>query len=158
MKFVITLIASLLVVLTVNATEVRQFDNAQQQQLYHQLINELRCPKCQNQTIADSNAPLAKDLRDRTAEMVQAGQSRQQIIDYMVARYGDFVHYQPPLTLATSVLWWGPAVIVLIGLATIVVLVRRQRRIAADETPLSDAERQRLAQLKRTAEEHSDGR
>ncbi|EKE80804.1 cytochrome c-type biogenesis protein [Idiomarina xiamenensis] len=158
MKFVITLIASLLVVLTVNATEVRQFDNAQQQQLYHQLINELRCPKCQNQTIADSNAPLAKDLRDRTAEMVQAGQSRQQIIDYMVARYGDFVHYQPPLTLATSVLWWGPAVIVLIGLATIVVLVRRQRRIAADETPLSDAERQRLAQLKRTAEEHSDDR
>jgi len=127
------------------ATELtRDFDSAAQQQLYQELINELRCPKCQNQTIADSNAPLAKDLRDRTYEMVKSGQSKQQILDFMVARYGDFVHYQPPFRWSTSILWLGPLLAILLGIITIIWMVRRPRH----QVSLSATERERLASLK----------
>lgn len=127
------------------ATELtRDFDSPAQQQLYQELINELRCPKCQNQTIADSNAPLAKDLRDRTYEMVKSGQSKQQILDFMVARYGDFVHYQPPFRLSTSILWLGPLLAIVLGIITIIWMVRRPRY----QVSLSATERERLASLK----------
>ncbi|MCA1768010.1 MAG: cytochrome c-type biogenesis protein CcmH [Idiomarina sp.] len=126
-----------------------QFDNEQQRATYQQLTKELRCPKCQNQNIADSNAPLAEDMRDRSYQMLKEGKSREEIIEFMVARYGDFVHYQPPFTTVTSVLWWGPVLIVIIGIGVAVSLTRKKK--AAVE--LTQEERQRLEQLRKSGDE-----
>lgn len=96
------------------ATEdLLQFESAEQQQLYRQLTAELRCPKCQNQNIADSNAVVAVDMRNKTLELVRQGQSHDQVIDFMKQRYGDFVHYQPPFQLSTVLLWLLPLLAVL---------------------------------------------
>jgi cytochrome c-type biogenesis protein CcmH len=124
--------------------EAYQFDEPAQEALFNELIDELRCPKCQNQSIADSNAELARDLRDRTYFMVKEGATKQEVIDFMVARYGDFVHYQPPLTFVTSILWWGPIAVLAIGGLVILFRVRQQR---SSEVELSDEERKRLAAL-----------
>ncbi len=100
--------------LPVAATEdLLQFESAEQQQLYRQLTAELRCPKCQNQNIADSNAVVAVDMRNKTLELVRQGQSHDEVIDYMKQRYGDFVHYQPPVQLSTIWLWLLPLLAVL---------------------------------------------
>ena len=93
---------------------------------------ELRCLVCQNQTIADSNAPLAQDLRQQVREMIHRGDSDSQIVDYMTARYGDFVLYRPPLRGSTALLWFGPAALLAGGLAVLVVVLRRRSRLAAD--------------------------
>ncbi len=93
---------------------------------------ELRCLVCQNQTIADSHADLAVDLRNQVREMVQRGDSQQQIIDYMTARYGDFVLYRPPVKGTTALLWFGPAALLVGGLAVFVLMMRRRTRLAAD--------------------------
>lgn len=130
--------------------EQREFETAAQQQLYHELINELRCPKCQNQTIADSDAPLAKDLRDRSYEMVMAGQTKQQVIDFMVARYGDFVHYQPPMQWSTSILWLAPLLVIGFGVLAIVLMVRTQKK---HQVTLSEQEQTRLKQLQQGADD-----
>lgn len=103
------------------------FETEAQERQFRQLINELRCPKCQNQTIADSDAPLALDLRERVYQMTMEGQSREEIIEFMRMRYGDFVHYKPPMSASTLILWVGPGAVLLIGIATIVVLTRKQR-------------------------------
>ena len=110
------------------------------------LANELRCLVCQNQTIADSNAELAVDLRRQIDEQMKAGKSDREIIDYMVARYGDFVLYRPPLKATTLLLWGGPA---LLGLVGIFVLWRvlRARRAREEERPLTDEERREAARL-----------
>jgi cytochrome c-type biogenesis protein CcmH len=93
---------------------------------------ELRCLVCQNQTIADSNADLAVDLRNQVREMVKRGDSQSQIVDYMTARYGDFVLYRPPVKGTTALLWFGPAVLLVGGLAVFVAVLRRRNRLAAD--------------------------
>ena len=94
------------------------------------ISTELRCLVCQNQTIADSHADLAVDLRRQVREMLQNGQSEQQVIDYMTARYGDFVLYRPPFKALTALLWIGPAVMVVVGLGTLFVVLRRRSRLA----------------------------
>ena len=94
------------------------------------ISTELRCLVCQNQTIADSHADLAVDLRRQVREMLQNGQSEQQVIDYMTARYGDFVLYRPPFKALTALLWIGPAVMVVVGLGTLLVVLRRRSRLA----------------------------
>jgi cytochrome c-type biogenesis protein CcmH len=93
---------------------------------------ELRCLVCQNQTIADSNADLAQDLRRQVREMLQRGDSDRQIIDYMTARYGDFVLYRPPLKGSTALLWFGPVILLVGGLATLVIVLRRRNRLSPD--------------------------
>ena len=93
---------------------------------------ELRCLVCQNQTIADSHADLAQDLRRQVREMLLRGDSDQQIIDYMTARYGDFVLYRPPLKASTALLWFGPALLLLGGFAALVIVLRRRSRMSAD--------------------------
>ena len=108
------------------------------------LAHELRCLVCQNQTLAESNAPLAVDLRNQIREQLQAGASEQDVIDFMVARYGDFVLYRPPFKATTLALWVGPFVLLALGIA---VLVRRLMRRRAPEPPLSEAERARAARL-----------
>ncbi|MDE2417202.1 MAG: cytochrome c-type biogenesis protein CcmH [Burkholderiales bacterium] len=97
------------------------------------ISSELRCLVCQNQTIADSHAGLAVDLRQQVREMLQKGQNEQQIIDYMTARYGDFVLYRPPFKATTALLWIGPGVMVVAGLAILVVVLRRRSRLPQDQ-------------------------
>lgn len=126
-----------------------EFATEQQRQTYEELIKELRCPKCQNQNIADSNAPLAADMRERAYQMVMAGESKQAVIDYMVARYGNFAHYKPPFNLFTAVLWVAPVVIALVG----IVLALRLSRKRSQPLTLSDEEKRRLAQLKAEAKD-----
>jgi len=108
------------------------------------LAHELRCLVCQNQTLAESNAPLAVDLRNQIREQLKAGASEQDVIDFMVARYGDFVLYRPPFKATTIALWLGPFLLLALGIA---VLVRRLLRRRAPGPQLSDAERARAARL-----------
>ncbi len=97
------------------AIEVYDFENREQEALYQQLAKELRCLVCQNQNLADSDAGLAKDLKDQVAEFVIAGQNADTIKQYMVDRYGDFVTYDPPMNASTVFLWFSPLVVFLIG-------------------------------------------
>ncbi|HVO90191.1 MAG TPA: cytochrome c-type biogenesis protein [Casimicrobiaceae bacterium] len=110
------------------------------------LTEQLRCLVCQNQSIAESNAELALDLRRQVREQIAAGKTDQEIIDYMVARYGDFVLYSPPLRPTTVLLWGGPALLLIAGL---ILLMRhiRGRRAIAEPAPLSEEERARAEQL-----------
>src|SRR3954470_21913372 len=96
------------------------------------ITSELRCLVCQNQTIADSNASLAVDLRRETREMLKQGKSDAEVVDYMTARYGDFVLYRPPLRATTVLLWFGPMLLLGIGGAVLVTVLRRRSRMAAD--------------------------
>ncbi len=96
------------------------------------ITSELRCLVCQNQTIADSHADLAVDLRQEVREMLQKGQSDQQVMDFMTARYGDFVLYRPPVKATTLLLWYGPATMALAGLIVLVLVLRRRSRMPAD--------------------------
>jgi len=113
------------------------------------LSAELRCLVCQNQSIDDSDAPLARDLRVLLRERLVAGDTDAQAIDFVVDRYGEFVLLRPRFAPHTLVLWLGPAAILLLGSLGTVLFVRSRRRpIAADETPpLSEAERRRVAEL-----------
>ena len=104
----------------------------------------MRCLVCQNQTIAESNAPLAVDLRNQIREQLAAGRSEREVVDFMVARYGDFVLYRPPLKGSTILLWVGPFAFLVLGFYLLLRFLRR-RRIAAPQ--LSDAERSRAARL-----------
>jgi cytochrome c-type biogenesis protein CcmH len=97
---------------------------------YQHLINELRCLVCQNQSIAESNAPLAEDLRRQVRDMIRDGKSDAEILDFMTARYGDFVLYRPPLRRHTLALWLGPFVLLGLGALALVFLYRRSRKPA----------------------------
>lgn len=124
--------------------EVREFDDPDKQALYEELIDELRCLVCQNQNLAASNADLAKDLRRQAHEMIQEGAGKDEIIEYMVNRYGDFVLYRPPFKPTTLLLWVGPALFLAIGLVAVVIVSRRR---AANEETLSDDERREARSL-----------
>lgn len=125
------------------AIDTYQFDSVAQEEQYRDLTGSLRCPKCQNNSIADSNAMIAADMRLKVYELMKQGQSRQQIIDYMVARYGNFVTYEPPVTPSTLILWVGPALFALLGGLTII-LRSRQRKTRSE---LDDTDQQRLAAI-----------
>ena len=131
------------------AIDTYEFANDAERDRFRELTKELRCPKCQNQDIADSNAPIATDLRREIYRMLGEGKDNQQILDFMVARYGDFVLYKPALTSKTAVLWFGPLALLMGGLVVIGVIVGRRRRTGPAEGPdtLSAEERQRLDTL-----------
>lgn len=112
----------------------------------YELSLKLRCLVCQNQSIAESNAGLAVDLRNQVREQVAAGRSDREIIDFMTTRYGDFVLYSPPVKGSTLVLWYGPLVLLLIGVIVAWRIVRARKTIPA-QAPLSDSERARAAEL-----------
>ena len=131
------------------AIDTYEFANDAERDRFRELTKELRCPKCQNQDIADSNAPIATDLRREIYRMLGEGKDNQQILDFMVARYGDFVLYKPALTSKTAVLWFGPLALLVGGLVVIGVIVGRRRRteqVAGSDT-LSAEERKRLDTL-----------
>ena len=110
------------------------------------LSEELRCLVCQNQTIADSHAELAQDLKQEIREMAAKGMSDKAIIDYLVARYGDFVRYRPPLKASTLLLWLGPFALMLAGAIGLVVMLRRREKMVADK-PLTAVEARKVREL-----------
>ncbi len=110
------------------------------------LAVELRCLVCQNQTLADSNAPLAEDLRREVREMIAKNMSDREIIEFLTARYGDFVLYRPPLKATTSVLWIGPFVLLTVGAVVLVITLRRRARKVVD-VPVTEEEHRRVEQL-----------
>lgn len=105
----------LLLAANCGANHVQQFDNAQQEADYRTLIQELRCPQCQNNNIADSNATIATDMRNKTLELLKQGKRKEEVVAYMVERYGNFVTYDPPLTPATVLLWLMPLLLIVSG-------------------------------------------
>ena len=112
------------------------------------LAEELRCLVCQNQSIADSNADLANDLKREVRAMIQQGKSDREIIDFMVTRYGDFVLYKPPVKATTALLWAGPALFLIVGLFALFMYLRRRATLAlTGDAPLSAAESERARQL-----------
>lgn len=114
------------------------------------MSEELRCLVCQNQTLADSDAPLAEDLRREIRLQMQAGKTNQEVMDYLVSRYGDFVRYRPPLNTTTALLWVGPFVLMLMGLLGLIVMLRRRQKVSAEvnsDAPLSADEARKVQEL-----------
>ena len=155
-----TLIAVILLALQTSVwaapMDAFEFDSEQQEKSFKKLSDELRCLVCQNQSISGSNADLAKDLRSQVHSMLQAGKTEEEIKDYMVARYGDYVLYEPPMKPMTWVLWFGPAIIFLVGLF----YVRRfiaQQNISEEPKKLSEQEAERLRDLQSEMNNKNEG-
>lgn len=130
-----------------SAIDALNFTSPQQESDYHQLTQSLRCPQCQNNNIADSNATIAMDMRGKVFELLQEGKSKNDVVDYMVARYGNFVTYDPPMTASTLVLWIAPLLLVLLG---VVFLLRRKPKAQSavkSRDVLTDEDNARLAEL-----------
>ena len=129
------------------AIEPMPFANHAQELRFQHLTRQLRCPMCQNETLADSNAPIARDLRNQIFQMMQQGKSDDEIKQYLVARYSNFVLYDPPLTSGTWLLWFGPALVLLGGAGVVLMAIRRRQRggnattdMAADNTPTDNGD------------------
>jgi len=128
--------------------ETYDFSNPELESRYQQLSAELRCPKCQNQNIADSNAPISQDLRKLLHQQLEQGASDQEILDYMVARYGEFVRYRPRFSGATAILWLAPALLLVAGLAVVFLSLRSRRgQTTSTSVTLSEEEQQKLQTL-----------
>ena len=122
--------------------EAFKFNSKAEEQHFKDLIEELRCLVCQNQSLVDSDAELAHDLRAEVYDMIQAGKTDEQIIEFLVARYGDFVLYDPPLKPSTYLIWFGPFVLLIIAGLLLLRSIRRQQ--TAPATEISAEERERL--------------
>ena len=121
------------------------FDSPEQQAEFRELISKLRCLVCQNESLAGSKAELAQDLRNEVYRKMRAGQSQEEILDFLIARYGDFVLYDPPLKPSTYILWFGP--FVLIGIGAVFMVRALLRKKSAPDAELSDDDRLRLKDM-----------
>jgi cytochrome c-type biogenesis protein CcmH len=128
------------------AVESYQFDSPEMEAQYSQLIAELRCLVCQNQNLSGSNAELAKDLRRQTHELLMEGNTPDQIADYMVARYGDFVLYRPPLQNNTLLLWLGPFALLLLVIVVVFMKMRKKQVLVAPELDAMEKAKQLLSE------------
>jgi cytochrome c-type biogenesis protein CcmH len=135
--------------------ETYEFSDALLEQRYQELSAELRCPKCQNQNIADSNAPIAQDLRRMLHQQLEQGASDEEILDYMVARYGEFVRYRPRFGGVTTILWIAPVLLLLLGIVVVLMTLRGRRQEGAGDAGLNTAEQQKLQALIDKAEHDS---
>lgn len=132
------------------AIDVYEFESDVQRLRYQNFIDEMRCPKCQNQNLSGSDSPIATDLRRELHELIVDGRSDKEIVDFMVERYGEYILYKPRLTPATFLLWFGPLFLLVAAIIILIVIVRQRRKqalSAAAIQPLSDSEQQRLAAL-----------
>lgn len=145
MKIIIALFSLLLTVTAWADIDAHNFQSPEQEKRYRDMIAELRCPKCQNANISDSDAPLARDLRSIVYEKVTAGESDAAIRDFMQQRYGDFILYQPPVKPTTWLLWFGP--VVLLGMVFIGIRRWLKMNQKNKALPLSESEQQRLRAL-----------
>lgn len=125
--------------------EIRDFASAEERERYQRLLEEVRCMVCQNESLASSQADLAQDLRDEIYRMVREGHTRDEAVEFLVARYGDFVLYRPPMTPKTWLLWFGPLLLLGLGVVIATVVIRGQR--PDDEAGLSAAEQERARKL-----------
>ncbi len=142
------LLLSLLCLPAWSVIEVDRLSSPELSARYQQLVAEYRCPKCQNQNLAESNSPISIDLRTEIRRLLEEGVSDAQISDYLVARYGEFVLYRPRVQASTYLLWLTPAVLLLLGLLVVVFIVRRQKRAACTaQAALSGAEQAALQAL-----------
>lgn len=129
------------------------FESTEQQQRFRHLTNELRCPKCQNQSIGDSNAPIAQDLRQEVYRLMTVEQADdQQIVEFMLARYGEFVLYTPKLEAKTILLWFGPILLLLIGGLVLIRILKKNRRLSSagnhsESNELSAEQQKKLKQI-----------
>lgn len=143
-RFIIMLITLVSFSVLADNIDTRHFRSADQEQQYRHLTQSLRCPKCQNNSIADSNSMIAADMRLKVYELLQTGQTPEQVKQYMVARYGNFVTYDPPVMASTLILWAGPVLFVIAG-ALVIVLRSRRRQLTSNV--LDEDEQQRLEAL-----------
>lgn len=127
--------------------DVVEFSDESLRLRYQQLIVELRCPKCQNQNLADSNSPISVDLRNQVQRLLEEGKSNNEIKTYLSDRYSDFILYRPQVKQNTWALWIAPIVLLLIGLLILYRIFQRQKNTAADKTPVSSQDQQRLREL-----------
>lgn len=159
---VITLTCSALFVSSAwGVIELNSFPDEQTKERYQDLIDELRCPKCQNQNLTDSNAQIAIDLRKKVRTLIEEGKSDDEIKSHLVARYGDFVLYRPEVKSETFVLWYAPAVLLGVGFLSLIIIVLNNRRksvhngaVDSDSSAdMSDDEREQ--QVKRLLEQNA---
>lgn len=143
-RFIIMLITLVSFSVLADNIDTRQFSSADQEQQYRHLTQSLRCPKCQNNSIADSNSMIAADMRLKVYELLQTGQTPEQVKQYMVARYGNFVTYDPPVMASTLILWAGPVLFVIAG-ALVIILRSRRRQLTSNV--LDEDEQLRLEAL-----------
>jgi cytochrome c-type biogenesis protein CcmH len=144
-KRLISIVALCLLLGTAQAgvtLEAFKFKTEAEEQHFKDLIEEIRCLVCQNQSLADSDAELAHDLRAEVYDMIQAGKTDEEIISFLVARYGDFVLYKPPMKPSTYLLWFGPFVLLIIAALLLLRSIRRQQKAPVEE--ISGEERARL--------------
>lgn len=133
--------------------DVYEFSTEDRRDQYLALTKELRCPKCQNQDIADSNAPIAQDMRREVHRMVEDGQSSEQVVQFMVDRFGEFVSYKPKVNASTYALWYGPYILLVLGLIVVVIVAKKARNKRDSSGPeLSAEEENKLNQLLEDAE------
>jgi len=127
-----------------SGVEINEFSSVEMENQYKKLVNELRCLVCQNQNLADSNSELAQDLRKEVYQMLTKGSSDEEIIDFMVARYGDFVLYKPPFKPVTFLLWFGPFVLLFFAVLVVVFMIKNNQKtevVALDEDEKLQAEK-----------------
>lgn len=134
------------------AVEVRSFDDPAKAQAYEELVRDLRCLVCQNQSLADSDADLARDLRDEVYRIIESGQTREQASQFLVERYGDFVLYRPPVRGMTLLLWFGPLLMVALALY-VLYRIGRSRRARNGQRLMNEEE---TARLRRLQEQYKD--
>ncbi len=155
-RFTVTLLIGVLACATAQAYTLEEFTFEDPARFgeFRDLISELRCLVCQNESLAGSQAGVAQDLREEIYRMMREGQSRDQVVEFLVARYGDFVLYDPPIKPSTYILWFGP--FLLAGAAGFFLLRTLQRKKSEPEQDLTDAERKRLQQLIAQTGDHHD--
>lgn len=132
---------------TLAVIETYEFSNPELEVRYRQLSQELRCPKCQNQNIADSNAPISQDLRKLLYQQLEAGADDEEILEYMVARYGEFVRYRPRYDGVTAVLWLAPLFLLLAGIVLAALTLRSRRKNELQPSGLTGADEEQLRSL-----------
>ncbi|WP_245942451.1 cytochrome c-type biogenesis protein [Candidatus Colwellia aromaticivorans] len=153
---VVLTVTALMLTSTANASPVETFEFRDEvtKVRFQALSKELRCPKCQNQNLADSNSPIAEDLRRELYELLQQGKADSEIVNFMVSRYGEFVLYRPRVSSITYILWFGPALLILIGVIVVIVILRKKPAVKAD-LALSSQQQDKLQQLLETNKEHA---
>ncbi len=145
--FIATLMFSLSAnIVAASPVDTYEFNDEVTKIRFQALSKELRCPKCQNQNLADSNSPIAADLRRELYELLQQGKADSEIVDFMVDRYGEFVLYRPRVSELTYVLWFGPAVLILLGIIIVIVIVRR-KPVDKKNLSLSSEQQEKLKNL-----------
>ncbi len=137
------------------AIEVHEFDNEVDRKRYQTFIDEMRCPKCQNQNLAGTNSPIAEDLRRELDLMIKEGKSDKEIVDFMVERYGEFILYRPRLSPSTMFLWGAPIFLLVLGVIMLLLIVRKRRSGETElAAGLSIADKARLDRLLNPANEN----